>query len=132
MSSESATCKWKFRNFSCEFVRLKAQFPARLISRFSSFRTQFLKSSGRGRLPATTRRPHVGLGLLCILALLIESIPRQQFPPFSLILTVHTTSTRRPPTIIFLQVLTQLRSRCTVVPLPLSPVTPKPYPSFTV
>ncbi len=71
------TCKWKFRNFSCELVRLKARFPARLISLFRSFRTQFLVLLGRVRFPATTRLPDAGLGLLCILILFIESI----FPP---------------------------------------------------
>jgi hypothetical protein len=71
------TCKWKFRNFSCELVRLKARFPALLISLFRSFRTQFLVSSGRVRFPATTHLPDAGLGLLCILILFIESI----FPP---------------------------------------------------
>ncbi len=68
------TCKWKFRNFSCELVRVKARFPARLISRFRSFRTQFLVSSGRVRFPATTRLADAGRGLLCILILFIESI----------------------------------------------------------
>ncbi len=71
------TCKWKFQNFSCELVRLKARFPARLISLFRNFRTQFLVSSGRVRFPATTRFPDASLGLLCILILFIESI----FPP---------------------------------------------------
>jgi hypothetical protein len=71
------TCKWKFQNFSCELVRLKARFLARLISLFRSFRTQFLVSSGRIRFPATTRLPDAGLGLLCIFILFIESI----FPP---------------------------------------------------
>jgi hypothetical protein len=59
---------------------LNAQFPARLISRFNSFRTQFLESSGRGRFPATTRLPHVGLGLLCILELSIPRPPDQGQP----------------------------------------------------
>ncbi len=71
------TCKWKFRNFSCELVRLKARFPAQLISFFRSFRTQFLVSSGRVCFPATTCLPDAGLGLLYILILFIESI----FPP---------------------------------------------------
>jgi hypothetical protein len=71
------TCKWKFRNFSCKLMRLKAKFPAQLISLFRSFRTQFLVSSGRIHFPATTCLPNAGLGLLCILILFIESI----FPP---------------------------------------------------
>ncbi len=73
-STHTHTCKWKFRNFSCELVRVKARFPARLISRFRSFRTQFLVSSGRVRFPATTRLADAGRGLLCILILFIESI----------------------------------------------------------
>jgi hypothetical protein len=74
LHTHTHTCKWKFRNFSCELVRVKARFPARLISRFRSFRTQFLVSSGRVRFPATTRLADAGRGLLCILILFIESI----------------------------------------------------------
>ncbi len=71
------TCKWKFRNFSCELVQLKARFPVRLISFFRSFCTQFLVSSSCVCFPTTTCLPDAGLGLLCILILFIESI----FPP---------------------------------------------------
>ncbi len=76
-ATHTHTCKWKFQNFSCELVRLKAKFSTRLISLFRSFCTQFLVSLGRVRFPATTCLPDAGLGLLCILILFIESI----FPP---------------------------------------------------
>jgi hypothetical protein len=91
------TCKWKFRNFSCELVRVKARFPARLISRFRSFRTQFLVSSGRVRFPATTRLADAGRGLLCILILFIESISSYVTPLKTSLLLPHTFPPQIPP-----------------------------------
>ncbi len=97
-NTHTHTCKWKFRNFSCELVRLKARFPALLISLFRSFRTQFLVSSGRVRFPATTRLPDAGLGLLCILILFIESI----FPPPPALILYFSFSPRSPPRLLHL------------------------------
>jgi hypothetical protein len=53
-SENQLTCRQKFRNFSVEFVLLIAQFPVVLISRFCSFLTEFLPSSGKDLFPART------------------------------------------------------------------------------
>jgi hypothetical protein len=125
-NTHTHTCKWKFLNFFYELVRLKARFSARLISLFKSFCTQFLVSSGRVRFPATTCFPDVGLGLLCILILFIESI----FPPALILYFSFSPWTPR-----LLHLLTTLLAP----PLPfsfsqsspLSPTTTTPDPNST-